>query len=41
MEAAIKLTEKVVETARVQARRREAMVADQVTLTGPISCKHL
>ena len=30
MEAAIKLTEKVVETARVQARRREAMVADQV-----------
>lgn len=33
MEAAIKLTEKVVETARVQARRREAMVADQVNFS--------
>ena len=30
MDAAIELTGKVVETARVQARRREAMVADQV-----------
>lgn len=33
MDAAIKLTGQVVETARVQARRREAMVADQVNFS--------
>jgi len=33
MDAAIELTGKVVETGRVQARRREAMVADQVGIS--------
>jgi len=33
MDAAIELTGKVVETGRVQARRREAMVADQVNFS--------